>query len=121
MAHSYAWEDYHSVTNQAAPATAPSKPLSAMQQLHGVPQTFDQVDPAGCQATIAVGAPAGFSGHLLYIREDVLRAYADNRAIVFFGWGERQLRSTYPAQPSGMELTVYQKHQNVWRVIESIP
>jgi hypothetical protein len=91
-----------------------------MQKLHGVPQSFDQVDLAGGRATIAVGAPDGFSGHLLYIREDVLRAYPDNRAIVFFGWGERQLRPTYPDQPSGVELTAYQKHQNVWRVIEAI-
>lgn len=121
MAHSYAWEDYHSVTNQAAPATTPSKPLSTTQKLHSVPQSFDQADPAGAAATMTIGPPNGFSGHLLYIREDVLRAYADNRAVVFFGWGERRLHSTWPDQPSGIELTAYQKHQNVWRVIKSIP
>jgi hypothetical protein len=120
VSHVYAWKDYHSVTNQAAPVMTPSKPLSTTQQLRGVPQRFDQTDPAGAAAALTVGPPDGFSGELLYIREDVLRSYAGNRAIVFFGWGERRLHLTLPDMPSDMAQKAYQKHQNVWRIVKQI-
>jgi hypothetical protein len=98
----------------------PSKTLSTAQQLPGLPQRLDQIDPAGVTATMTVGAPDGFSGELLYIREDVLRAYAGNRAMVFFGWGERHLHSIWPGKPSDKERKAYQKHQNGWRVVQQI-
>jgi hypothetical protein len=91
FAHQYAWESYHSALNRAGGALVPSKLFSSAFELRGGPQTFDQARPDRSTATITVGAPSGFDGELLYLREDLLQRYLAGRVLVWFLWGERQL------------------------------
>ena len=42
-------------------------------------------------------APEGFNGDLLYVREDLVKAYAADRAVVMFGWGERRFTPLGPS------------------------
>lgn len=60
-------------------------------------------------------APPGFNGHLLYIREDIVKAYAGDRTVVTFGWGERQINVAWPDEMPEPLLEVYRTHGNVWR------
>jgi hypothetical protein len=91
LAHQYAWESYHSLLNQAGSAYVPSRRFSEAFDLRGKPGTFDQVLPDGSLASRTFSAPPGFSGMLLYVREDLLRRFAGNRAFVGLAWGERQI------------------------------
>ncbi len=64
---------------------------------------------------MAVGAPPGFEGQLLYIRADLLRAYAADRILVQVAWGERECRfDDYRSLP-GWYAAIVQRHGNVWR------
>lgn len=83
--------------------------------LRALPAGFDQYEPSGALAARSFAAPSGFSGGLLYLRADLLRRYAADRAIVTFCWGERQMKTAWPERPSSALRALYQSHQNVWR------
>ncbi|WP_157973897.1 NACHT domain-containing protein [Desertihabitans aurantiacus] len=114
LAHTFAWEGHHSSENQAF-AYVPSQRISQHSGLLSVAAGFDQVDAAGRPAAMSFSAPPGFSGHLLYLREDVLKAYAGQRTVVTFGWGERQIHATWPKQIPDRLLEVYRAARNIWR------
>jgi hypothetical protein len=103
VAHQYAWESYHSVTNAGVDATVPSRDLSDGLALVGRGQTFDEFSIDGQRASQTFGPPDGFAdGTLLYLREDLLRKFAAERDLEFgwVVWGERHLtweRSSLPA------------------------
>ena len=115
LTHQYTWESYHSSRNQVS-AWVPSKLLTAATDLRSVPAGFDQVDPDGKIATRSYTAPPGFTGHMLYVRSDVLREYAQDRVIVTFGWGERQTQLGGGTLPAPLQR-IYWAHRNVWRNI----
>lgn len=117
VAHHYAWESYHSSENQAG-AYIPSKLLSEAFDLRSVPASFDQVEPSSAVATRSFAAPPGFTGQLLYLRADLVRSYAEGRAIVTFAWGERRLQLTWPDDPTRAAKTAYESRANVWRIIK---
>jgi hypothetical protein len=113
LAHGYAWESHHSETNRAGSARVPSQLFSAHFNLRGVAQSFDQVLPDGSPATITLSGVDGLVGDVVYIREDLLRQYVADRAIVWFAFGERELRPYPPSPPAW--LVDAQCHQaNVW-------
>ncbi|WP_157526394.1 hypothetical protein [Microbacterium oleivorans] len=114
VAHSYAWETHNSSENQAF-AYVPSQRLSQMSRLHSAPAGFNQVDEGGRVAAMSFTAPEGFDGHLLYVREDVLQMYTGGRAVVTFGWGEREIRVEWPERIPDGARRIYQDHANVWR------
>jgi hypothetical protein len=117
LAHDYAWESHHSSENQAT-AYVPSRLFSEAFDLRGVPANFDQIEPSGAVAARSFAAPSGFSGHLLYLRADLLRSYAAGRAVVTFAWGERRLQFTWPEDPPRAVQNSYRSRTNVWRVIK---
>lgn len=114
LAHTFAWEGHNSSENEAF-AYVPNRRLSQHSGLHSVPAGFNQVDADGRLATLSFSAPQGFSGHLLYVREDILKAYAGGRTIVTFGWGEREINVAWPEELAERLLEVYRAHSNVWR------
>ncbi len=116
LAHCHAWESYHSSLNQAGGALVPSRPFSQAFDLRGVPQAFNQVLPDGTIAALSVGAPSGFEGHLLYLREDLVKRYAARRRLISFLWGERQLYPHPQPEPAWL-LRAYRKNSQVWRHI----
>jgi len=116
LAHKFAWESYHSTLNAAGTPFIPSRLFSQAFDLHGIPQSFDQVCPDGTKASMSFTAPTGFEGDVLFLREDLLHSYADGRRLIWLVWGERQLRlsslnRSYPAEVN----QIYQNGQNVWR------
>jgi hypothetical protein len=115
ISHTYAWEGQNSSENRAF-AYVPSQRLSQLLGLHSVPAGFNQVDSTGRLATMSFRAPHGFEGHLLYIREDILHAYGRGRAIVTFGWGEREIHAAWPESIPDSLREAYQNHANIWRL-----
>ncbi|MFC9471972.1 hypothetical protein ACFTS5_07250 [Nocardia sp. NPDC056952] len=115
MAHSFTWEGYHSSENQEF-AYVPSQRLSQQSRLRAIGASFDQMDTDGRPATKSYSAPEGFDGHLLYIREDLVREFTGDRAAVTFGWGERQMHLAWSGDMPERLRRVYRSHQNVWRV-----
>jgi len=118
LAHSFNWESHHSLENQAN-GYVPSRLFSEKFDLRSVPSGFDQVEPSGAYAARCVSAPAGFEdGELLYLRDDLVRRYAEDRAIVTFAFGERRTQFTWPERPTGAKRRIYMNHENVWRIVK---
>jgi hypothetical protein len=119
LAHAFAWESHHSTENQEF-AYLPSRRLSLRSQLRSVGASFDQTDQEGRSAAKSYLAPKGRKGHLLYIREDCLQSYAEGRAVILFGWGEREIRPMRPGAFPGHIRDVFQSGRNIWRLHREI-
>lgn len=116
LAHRYAWENYHSEMNQVDGALVPSRSFSAKFDLRGVPQSFNQMLADGTIATISLGGLDGLDGDILYVKEDLLQAYAGERSIVWFWFGERQL-NPYPSSPPDWLVDAQRAEAHIWRTI----
>ena len=92
-AHEYAWEGYHSITNQDVGGTVPSRAICEYLGLRGLPQTLDMAEADGTVATRSLAAPAGYDGRLLYMRADLLERYTreTETEMGWVIWGERLL------------------------------
>jgi len=117
LAHEYGWETYHSELNQAGGAPVPSIAFSRAFDLRPVPNGFDQLEPDGSLAAVSLRAPEGISGRVLYVREDLLKKYAAGRQLVWFAWGERELRFSGYREPPAWEREAIQTHKMIWRTI----
>lgn len=118
LAHDYAWESYHSEMNRAGSARVPSQLFSAHFNLRGIAQSFDQVLPDGSPAAITLSGVDGLVGDVVYVREDLLRQYVADRAIVWFAFGERELRP-YPPSPPEWLVDAQQQETNSWQQVFS--
>lgn len=116
LAHRHAWEDYHSSLNRAGSSAVPSKTFSMAFDLRGLPQTFNQALPDGSLGAICESAPVGFEGHLLYLREDLIRRFAAGRALILTAWGERELHHLSIPSPDWYSK-IRQHHLDLWRSI----
>lgn len=116
IAHRYAWESYHCTLNKAGGALVPSWTFSQRFALRGLPQSFDQVLIGGNPASISLGAPPGFGGHLLYLREDLVHKFAKGRSLIWFIWGHRGLRPVPFPQPAWF-VNAQRSGASVWRKI----
>jgi len=114
MAHTFAWEGHNSSENEAF-AYVPSQRLSQHSGLRSVAAGFHQVCADGRLASMSFTAPPGMNGHLLYVREDLVKAYAGDRTVVTFGWGERQIHAAWPEKIPEPLLKVYRAFGNIWR------
>lgn len=113
LAHGYAWESYHSEMNRAGSARVPCQPFSHRFDLRSAAQAFDQFLPDGSRATITLSGVDGLQGNVLYIREDLLRQYVDDRAIIWFAFGERELRPHPPSPPQWL-VDTHRQQANSW-------
>lgn len=116
LAHDYAWENYHSEMNRAGSARVPSRLFSSRFDLRSVPQGFDQCLPDGSRATITLSGVDGLEGDVLYIRKDLIRDYVGDRDVVWFAFGERELRP-YPPSPPQWLLEAQRKQTNAWHEV----
>lgn len=114
LSHAYAWESYHSPLNDTGGAHVPSRWFSEAFDLRGLPQAFDQVLPDMSRAALVFEGPDGFEGRLLYLREDLLDAYAGSRTLIWLAWGERSLRP-YPQPPPAWLDEARRDDADVWR------
>jgi hypothetical protein len=115
LAHDFGWESYHSELNQAGHPYVPSRLFSRTCDLRGVPQSFDQQLPDGTRASISLKAPIGFEGHLLYLREDLVKRYASGRKLIWFIWGERNLYGYSHGQPPEWWVKAHRERAMIWR------
>lgn len=113
LAHSYAWESYHSEMNLSGNALVPSQPFSTQCNLCSGPQSFDQFLSDGSRATITLSGVDGLNGDILYAREDLLRRYVGERVIVWFAFGRRDLLP-YPPSPPQWLADAQRQQTNVW-------
>ena len=121
LAHNYSWESYHSELNRAGSARVPSQLFSARFDLRSVAQSFDQLLPDGSRATITLGGVDGLEGDVVYVREDLLRQYVGDRVVVWFAFGERELRP-YPPSPPEWLMDAQRNEANAWhQVLTEIP
>jgi hypothetical protein len=107
------------IVNRAGGAFVPSRPFSESFDLRSAPELFDQTTPDGTLAAISCNAPVGFGGHLLYMREDLVRRYVKGRQLIWFIWGERQLdpsRRTWPEWLVQMANT----GKDIWRQVRRV-
>ena len=116
LAHRYVWESYHSEINRTGSALVPSHAFSHRFDLRSAAQTFDQFLPDGSRATITLSSVDGLEGNVLYVREDLLRQYVDDRAIIWFTSGERELRPFPPSPPQWL-LDAHRQQANSWREV----
>ncbi len=119
LSHRYAWESYHSQLNTGQGALLPTSNFSKHFGLVGIPQSFDQVLPDNKLAAISLTAPEGFKGHILYLREDLVRRYADGRRLVLGMWGERQI-SMYGHRFPDWYAKARQSGADVWRLVVTL-
>lgn len=113
LAHGYSWENHHSEMNRAGGVLVPSRLFSSHFNLRGAAQTFDQFLPDGTRATISLSGVDGLYGDVLYIREDLVRQYLGDRAIIWFAFGERELRP-YPPTPPQWLVNAERGQGNAW-------
>ena len=71
--------------------------------------------PDGARATITLSGVDGLDGDVLYIREDLLRQYVGDHAVVWFAFGERELRP-YPPSPPQWLVDAQRQSINAWSV-----
>ncbi|MDT4869036.1 hypothetical protein FQZ97_1040430 [compost metagenome] len=69
--------------------------------------------PDGSRATITLSGVDGLQGDILYIREDLLLQYLEDRAVIWFVFGERELRP-YPSSPPKMLIDASRQQKNSW-------
>jgi hypothetical protein len=113
LAHEYAWESHHSEMNQAGTARVPSRSFSDCFDLRTSPQAFDQFLPDGTRATVTLKEIDGLDGDILYIREDLFWQYVGERAVVWFAFGERELRPFPPSPPQWL-VDAHRQRTNAW-------
>ena len=122
IAHDYAWESYHSVTNADVAGIVPSRAISNALGLRGLPQTFDLATDNGAIASRSFTAPHGFEGRLLYMRSDLLQRYLkDTRTEMgWLAWGERELRFTSHRDVPGWYSQIVAPGKNEQRRVVSL-
>lgn len=118
LTSSFTWESHHSKLNQAGLALVPSDSFSKMFNLRGIPQSFNQSLPDATTAALSFKAPAGLNGNLLYLREDLVHKYAAGRELIWFIWGERELKSeSYLDTRPDWQVKIWSEGEDIWRYI----
>lgn len=96
----FGWESYHSTENQGPNPEFVAPAISQAFQLRGFDGGSDLLDAAGHEATIfrRLSKPDGsLSGHLLYLRQDLLEEYLrrTGSVIAWINSGERTFHYSY--------------------------
>ncbi len=121
LSHRYSWQDYHSAANNVGGFSVPSLSFSREYGLTSAASGFNQFAPDGSLASISLAPPKGFNedGNVLYLRSDLLRAYAESRGcrIVWTIWGERNLTNFSIGNHPDWSRDIYQRYEHVWREV----
>ena len=54
----------------------------------------------------------------MVVRADLLRSYAAGRAILTFGWGQRETQTAWPETLPTSLQRLYAEHKNIWRILK---
>jgi hypothetical protein len=83
----------------------------ALRQLSG---TLDLVDLNGVRVSATFSAPEPWNGRLLFVRNNLVRRFADSRSVVQVAWGERQIMDGRVKQSPAV-MDARRKYENIWR------
>lgn len=95
----------------------PSFGFAARFGLRQLPGTLDLVSLDGDRASVICRAEGQWSGHLLFLRRDLVLDHADASRVVRVAWGERHVEVDWSAVPDWMR-EVHQAYGHVWRDIQ---
>ena len=120
--HHFEWESYHSIVNEWGGFPVPAITIAEAFDLRAVPNSLNWCDPDGRPASLTASAPPEFkSGHLLYLREDLIRRYCDEHdyELVWIVWGERTpYVADYLDKRPDWLYGAYATHAHIWRRVE---
>ncbi|SDP25812.1 hypothetical protein SAMN04487981_14325 [Streptomyces sp. cf386] len=95
----------------------PSYEFAAHFGLRQLPGTVDLVGLDGRRASAVFRVEEPWRGHLLFLRRDLLEAFAGDRRIMQVAWGEREVSATdWHSVPAWMDA-VHQSYGHIWRRI----
>jgi hypothetical protein len=94
----------------------PSFEFAARSGLRLLPGSLDLVSLDGTRASAAFRAEGAWRGHLLFLRHDLVTAFADGRRIVQVAWGERNVTADWNSIPAWAR-TAYQAYEHIWREV----
>jgi hypothetical protein len=92
----------------------PSYEFAAQSGLRQMPGVLDLVSLDGARASATFRADRPWSGHLLFLRRDLVTGFADGRRIVQVAWGERNVAAESYTIPDWARA-VYQDYAHIWR------
>jgi hypothetical protein len=92
----------------------PSYEFAARSGLRQMPGTLDLVSLDGVRASAVFRADRPWSGHLLFLRRDLVIGFAGDRRIVQVAWGERDVAAESYTIPDWAR-PIYQEYANIWR------
>jgi hypothetical protein len=118
----WAWESYHSAMNQVGPIYVPAPALCQSLKLVNHAREWDLFDGDGQRATLFVKLECegtGLDCHLLFLRQDLLNRYLTNasRELVWFVWGERDLKWDALQANRDEWSEIFQRYENIHRCV----
>ena len=100
----------------------PAITIAEAFDLRAVPNSLNWCDSDGRPASLTASAPAAFKwGHLLYLREDLIRRYCDEHdyELVWIIWGERTpYVADYLDERPDWLYRAYATYSHIWRRVE---
>lgn len=108
-----------SATALAQSYDVPSFEFAAQFGLRQLPGTLDLVGLDGAPASAIFRATEPWYGQVLFLRRDLIAAFAGDRRIVQVAWGEREVTVEWSAVPQWVRAA-QQAHEHVWREIREI-
>lgn len=118
LGHEYGFEGSRTVTVEASGHYFPSLAFAEHHKLRQRPGTLSLVTLDGSHASLTLSAPDGWEGRLLYLRSELVAAYADDRRLVQLAWGERQAIADWSRGPDRLpDWMRAMGHRNLWRRI----
>jgi len=119
LGHGYDFGASRTITNLASGHWVPSHNLAAAFDLRKRPGALDLVGLDGRTASMTRGAPAGFDGKLLYVRRDLVAAYAQGRSLIQLSWGERQVDVDWGNPPAWLD-NARSEYAGLWRRVDVV-
>lgn len=97
----------------------PAFEVAAYLALRQLPGTLDLVGLDGARASTTFRTEPPWRGQLLFMRRELVVAFAGPRRIVQVGWGEREVTVEWGAVPGWVE-DAHQAHANLWREVRVV-
>ena len=116
----FSWESYHSTLNQVRGVSIPAPAICSLLKLVNHAREWDLYERDGRRATLYVESRRvndAFDIRLLYIREDLLRKYAEHTSqeLVWSVWGERELDYDVLMSLQDELSGIFQRYQHIHR------
>ncbi len=117
LGHEYAFEGSRTTTTIERSYHVPSHAIASAFDLRERPGTLDLVGLDGRHASLTRRSPAGWDGRLMFLRRDLVAAYAAGRRLVQIAWGEREIDLDWRSTPDWVDDA---RRQALWRQVQHL-